>query len=194
MRLEYFTGEQTFDNQAVVRRLSLMTSQGELICWSDGKWIYEGSLHIGIHRYFFFSSELFIQSKERGRERCENTAQYRHVKMFLGDLLGIILPLISWHLGPLLSSGGFQRFVRWLWSSATSQGGATQVKTVRNVRKELVKSCMCEPPLSLQGIQQQSLYHFFWSYQVMTKPFFSLSVVLPYFLAHMPLLVSRYEV
>lgn len=87
--------EQTFDNQAVVRRPSLMTSQGELICWTDGKWIYEGSLLIGIHRYFFSSSELFIQAKERGREQCENTTQYRHMKMFLGDLLGIILPLMS---------------------------------------------------------------------------------------------------
>lgn len=155
MRLEHFTREQTFDNQAVVRRLSLMTSQGELICWTDGKWIYEGSLHVGIHRCFF-SSELFSQSKERGREWCENTAQYRHIKMFLGELLGIILPLMSWNLGPLLSSSGFQRFSRWLWSSATLQGDFTQVKTVK-VRKELVKSCICEPRLSLQGMQQQSL-------------------------------------
>lgn len=55
-----------FDNQAVVRRLSLITSQGELICWTDGKWIYEGSLHISIHRYFFFLLwALYAVKRER---------------------------------------------------------------------------------------------------------------------------------
>lgn len=199
MRLEYFMREQTFDNQAVVRIPSLMTSQGELICWTDRKWIYEGSLLIGIHRYFwfFFSSELFIQAKERGREQCENTTQYRHIKMFLGDLLGIILHLMSWNLGPLLSNGRFQRFIRWLWSSATSQGDVTRVKTVK-VRTELVKSCVCVPSFFTGHPAAEFIYKILSVKFYMKLPghdnTFLICLWCCSIFLHIPLLVSCYEV
>lgn len=126
VRLEYFMREVTFDSEVVVRRL-LVASQGGLISSTDRKWIYEGSLGIHLHSCVVFFSYLFIQSKERGREQCENTAWYRHGKMFVRDLIQPGLELLqgwgihNWYehfqiTRPLLKANRFR-----LISAASSQ-------------------------------------------------------------------------